>query len=110
MPRADGRKLRAADYQRYSTDLQLETSIEDQARICRERIAHEGGTHIRSYQDRAMSSASRWRPAFQQMIKDAKRGQFDVVVAEALDRLSRIRKTCRTCSSNLASSACRSLP
>ncbi len=82
-------KCRAVDYHRYSTDLQSDTSIEDQARICRERMHREGWVHVRSYQDRAMSSASRWRPDFQQIIEDAKRGQFDVVVAESLDRLSR---------------------
>ncbi len=89
MSQAHGHKLRAADYQRYSTDLQRETSIEDQARICRERIDREGWRYVRCYQDRAMSSASRWRPAFLQIIEDAKRGLFDVVVAESLDRLSR---------------------
>jgi DNA invertase Pin-like site-specific DNA recombinase len=89
MPKADLTALRAVDYHRYSTDLQSWTSIEDQARICQERMRREGWVYVRSYQDRAMSSASRWRPAFQQMIEDAKRGQFDVVVAEDLDRLSR---------------------
>ncbi|MEQ1713185.1 MAG: recombinase family protein, partial [Hyphomicrobium sp.] len=81
--------LRAVDYHRYSSDLQSDTSIEDQARICQERIRREGWIYLRSYHDRAMSSASRWRPDYQRMIEDAKRGQFDVVVAESLDRLSR---------------------
>ena len=89
MRTSDAPRMRAVDYHRYSTDIQRDTSIEDQARICQERILREGWTHVRSYQDRAMSSASRWRPAFQQMIEDAQRGQFDVVVAEDLDRLSR---------------------
>ena len=35
-------KLRAADYHRYSIDLQNETSIADQARICQERMRREG--------------------------------------------------------------------
>jgi site-specific DNA recombinase len=29
------------------------------------------------------------RPAYQSLLEDARHGQFDVVVAEALDRLSR---------------------
>ncbi len=86
---ATTKPLRAVDYLRYSTDLQSPTSIEDQARICQERMQREGWRYVRSYQDRAMSSASRWRPDFQQLIDDARRGQFDVLVAEALDRLSR---------------------
>ncbi|MFM9938677.1 MAG: recombinase family protein, partial [Hyphomicrobiaceae bacterium] len=89
MPPADKSKLRAADYARFSTDLQSDTSIADQARICQERMRREGWVHVRTYQDHAMSSASRWRPDYQQMIEDARRGQFDVVVAESLDRLSR---------------------
>src|SRR5206468_8853090 len=37
----------------------------------------------------AMSGASRLRPGYQKLLEDARGGQFDVVVAEALDRLSR---------------------
>ena len=82
-------ELKAVDYHRYSTDRQSDNSIEDQARICQERIRREGWVYVQSYQDRAMSSASRWRPGYLQMIDDARRGMFDVVVAEDLDRLSR---------------------
>jgi DNA invertase Pin-like site-specific DNA recombinase len=41
------------------------------------------------YTDRALSGASILRPAYQSLLEDARLGQFDVVVAEALDRLSR---------------------
>ncbi len=80
---------RAVDYHRYSSDAQRAASIEDQARICQERIRNEGWVYVRSYQDRAMSGASRLRPAYQKLLDDARRHQFDVVVAESLDRLSR---------------------
>jgi site-specific DNA recombinase len=79
----------AVDYGRYSNEIQSDASIEDQARICQERIRREGWTYLRSYQDRAMSGASRLRPAYQQLLEDARRGQFNIVVAESLDRLSR---------------------
>jgi site-specific DNA recombinase len=80
---------RAVDYHRYSTDAQRDASIEDQARICQERIRNEGWVYVRSYQDRAMSGASRLRPAYQKLLEGARRHHFDVVVAESLDRLSR---------------------
>ncbi len=79
----------AVDYGRYSNEIQIDASIEDQARVCRERIRSEGWIHLRSYHDRAMSGASRLRPAYQQLLEDARRGQFNIVVAESLDRLSR---------------------
>jgi DNA invertase Pin-like site-specific DNA recombinase len=81
--------MRAAIYARYSSDLQRDASIEDQIRLCRERIAREGWQLVTTYTDRAQSGASQLRPGYQQLLEDARRGQFDVVVAEALDRLSR---------------------
>jgi site-specific DNA recombinase len=81
--------MRAAIYARYSSDLQREASIEDQIRLCRERIEQEGWHYVRAYADRASSGASSLRPAYQSLLEDARRGEFDVVLAEALDRLSR---------------------
>ncbi len=79
----------AVIYARYSSDLQREASIEDQIRLCRKRIEHEGWEYLHAYTDRALSGASALRPAYQGLLEDARRGQFGVVVAEALDRLSR---------------------
>ena len=81
--------MRAAIYARYSTDMQSAASIEDQIRVCRERIEREGWTYNASYSDRAVSGASRLRLNYQALLEDARRGAFDIVVAEALDRLSR---------------------
>jgi DNA invertase Pin-like site-specific DNA recombinase len=81
--------MRAAAYARYSSDLQREASIEDQLRPCRERIEQEGWRYVHAYTDRAVSGASALRPAYQQLLEDARRERFDIVVAEALDRLSR---------------------
>src|SRR5579872_5558543 len=81
--------MRAVIYARYSTDLQREASIEDQVRVCRQRIKREGWKLGVTYSDAASSGASRLRPGYQKLLEDARAGSFDVVVAEALDRLSR---------------------
>jgi site-specific DNA recombinase len=79
---------RAAIYARYSSDAQSEQSIEDQVRICRARAEREGWVVVGVYADYAISGASASRPRFQQLISDARSGRFDVILAEALDRLS----------------------
>lgn len=81
--------IRVALYARYSTDMQSDASVEDQLRICRERASREGWGIVDSYSDRAMSGASLIRPGIQALMEDANRGQFDIVLAEAMDRLSR---------------------
>ena len=47
------------------------------------------GRSLRRSTDRALSGASRFRPAFQQMRVDAEARRFDVIIVEALDRMSR---------------------
>ncbi len=79
----------AAIYARYSSDNQRDASIEDQVRLCRERVEREGWLLRFTYTDHAMSGASPLRPGYQKLREDARCGQFEVVVAEALDRLSR---------------------
>ena len=81
--------LRASVYARYSSDNQREASIEDQVRECRAFIERQGWAYQHAYTDRAMSGASTLRPGYQLLLEDARERQFDVVVAEALDRLSR---------------------
>ena len=80
---------RAVIYARYSSEAQREASIEDQLEVCRRYIARQGWTLGATYEDRAMSGASRFRPGFQKLLLDAKAGAFDVVVCEAIDRLGR---------------------
>jgi Resolvase, N terminal domain len=65
-----------------------EASIEDQLEVCRRYVERQGWTVVEVYTDQALSGASRFRPAFQQMLADAEQRRFDVVVVEALDRLS----------------------
>jgi site-specific DNA recombinase len=84
-----GATMRAVIYARYSSDLQRDASIEDQLRLCKAKIGSEGWMLSATYMDRAQSGASRLRPGYQCLLEDARKGQFDILVAEALDRLSR---------------------
>ena len=81
---------RAALYARYSSDLQREASLEDQFRLCRSYAEREGWTVAGTYRDAAVSGASViLRPGVQALLADARAGAFDVVLSEALDRVSR---------------------
>ena len=80
---------RVAIYARYSTDNQREASIEDQFRLCKLHAEAEGWDIAGQYKDHATSGASMLRGGIQRLIKDALAGKFDIVLAEALDRLSR---------------------
>jgi site-specific DNA recombinase len=81
--------MRAAIYARYSSDNQRDASIEDQVRVCSARINSEGWRLISTYTDYRISGSVRLRPGYQKLLEDARNGEFDVVVAEALDRMSR---------------------
>lgn len=81
---------RVALYARYSDDKQNKASIEDQFRICREQARREGWTVVDTYKDAAISGDSMiLRPGIQSLLTDARCGKFDMVLAEALDRISR---------------------
>ena len=81
---------RVALYARYSSDNQREASIEDQLRICREQAKREKWKIVGTYKDAGISGASMiLRPGIQALLQDAQAGQFDIVMAEALDRISR---------------------
>src|SRR5262245_39532300 len=81
--------MRAAIYARYSIDLQSISSIDDQVRLCRERIERDRHELVQIYSDRAVSGATLIRSGVQRLIKDAACDSFDLVYAEALDRISR---------------------
>lgn len=81
--------MKVALYARYSSDNQREASIEDQLRLCRQHAEKQGWSVVDSYTDRAISGASLLRPGIQELIQDATRGRFGIVLAEAMDRLSR---------------------
>jgi DNA invertase Pin-like site-specific DNA recombinase len=81
--------MRAVIYARYPSDLQRDASIEDQVRQCKVHIDRDGMVFIGTYSDHAVSGSIRMRPGYQKLLEDARKRLFDVVVAEALDRLSR---------------------
>ena len=81
--------MRAVVYARYSSDLQSEASIADQIEVCRRYAVERGWTITQTYTDAAISGASRFRPAFQNLLNDAGRKLFDIVLCEAVDRLGR---------------------
>ena len=81
--------MRAVIYARYSSDLQRDASIEDQIRVCKKRIESEGWILTNCYTDHAISAANLLRPGIQSLLQGAMDNQFDVVVAEDLDRISR---------------------
>ena len=82
--------MKVAVYARYSSDSQREASIADQFRMCRLRAEKEGWTVVEEYSDHAISGSSMiQRPGIQALIMDSGRGRFDMVLSEALDRISR---------------------
>ena len=81
--------MRVSIYARYSSDLQSAASIEDQIRVCTERAVREKWQLAATYADRGMSGASNLRPGYQKILDDARKGEFDIVLVEALDRISR---------------------
>jgi DNA invertase Pin-like site-specific DNA recombinase len=82
--------MRAAVYARYSSDLQSSASIDDQVRLCRERAAQLGHDVVEVFSDYAISASTlRNRPGMMALMEAARQGQFDLVFAEALDRVSR---------------------
>ena len=81
--------MKVALYARYSSGNQRDASIEDHLRLCRLHAERQGWTVIDSYSDRAISGASLLRPGIQELIQDAQRRRFEIVLAEAMDRLSR---------------------
>ncbi len=81
--------MKVALYARYSSDSQRDASIADQLRVCRAHAERQGWQIIEEYTDHAISGASLLRPGIQAMIADALSGRFQLVLAEAMDRLSR---------------------
>ena len=95
--------IRVALYARYSSDLQNAASIEDQIRLCRERAAREGWSVVGSYEDAGLSGSSMvQRPGVQRLLQDGRDRRFELVLSEALDRLSRNQADIASIYQNLA--------
>lgn len=81
---------RAVIYARFSTELQNEKSTEDQIALCRAYADRQKIDVIATFEDRARSGASVFgRDGLMQLMDAARQRLFDVVIVEALDRLSR---------------------
>lgn len=79
-------------YARYSSAGQNDQSIEGQVKTCREFAAQRGFRVVQEYADRAISGRhAETRPAFQQMIADAKKKTFQYILVWKLDRFARNR-------------------
>jgi site-specific DNA recombinase len=79
---------RAALYGRFSTDLQNASSAADQLRLCRRYAEAKGYAVVLEAADEAKTSASLLNRPGLDTIR-SRLGDFDVLVVEALDRLSR---------------------
>src|SRR5436309_9680276 len=77
--------MKAAVYARVST---LDQEPENQLAELRRYVEARGWT-LTEYVDRGVSGAKDRRPALDQMLADAKRRKFDVLVCWRLDRLGR---------------------
>ncbi len=81
---------KTAIYARFSTELQNDRSIEDQLHLCSTHAEGQGLSVVACYADRARSGASVYgRDELMEMLHEARQGNFDVILVESLDRLSR---------------------
>ena len=71
---------KAVIYARYSSDSQTEQSIEGQLRVCREYAQNNNILIVDTYVDRAMTGTNDNRAAFQKMLKDSSRKEWQFVL------------------------------
>lgn len=76
-------------YARFSSEAQNAASIDDQLRLCRQRVEREGWSVVATYTDEALSGASLLRPGYQALMDHLRQGGVDIALAESLDRFSR---------------------
>jgi site-specific DNA recombinase len=83
--------VRAAIYARFSTEKQRETSIDDQARVCRASAAARGWEVVALHQDEGTSGSTpvAARRGGAALLADALAGRIEALLLEGLDRLSR---------------------
>ena len=82
----------AVIYARYSSDKQTEDSIEAQLRACRDYAAVNGLYIIDTYIDEAISGSgakTASRAQYQRMLRDCKKGIFDMILIHKYDRIAR---------------------
>ena len=80
---------KVALYARYSDENQKDSSIEQQMRLLRQRAEAEGWDVVASYEDKALTGSNMLRPGIQALMAASLDKQFDIVLTESIDRLSR---------------------
>ena len=82
---------RVAIYVRVSSTMQVEDgfSLEAQLKACQKFAADRGWHVVEVYEEPGVSGKDDQRPAFQRMIRDARAGNFNVILTHKLDRFSR---------------------
>ena len=78
-------------YVRVSTSQQVEsgTSVDDQKLKIKEESEKRKCNFVKMYSDEGISGKSTDRPMLKQMLQDAKKGKFEVIIFTKLDRLAR---------------------
>lgn len=81
-------------YARYSSDLQKATSIDGQLLLCRKVAERNSPDVIGEFVDAAKSGLTEdARDDYQQLLSGVRNHDFDVIVVEHFDRLSRVPAT-----------------
>ncbi len=84
--------MRYAAYVRISSDEQVGNySVDAQKRAIDAWTVAQGGILVKTYVDEAQSGRNSNRPAFQEMRRDARKGQYDALVVHKFDRFARNR-------------------
>lgn len=81
----------AGIYARFSSEMQRESSIEDQIRRAKDLIKRAGGDPERAeiFPDYAVSGASLIRPGFESMMRAVTEKRIGVIITEDISRISR---------------------
>ncbi len=104
----DTPKLNAAFYGRYSDGPnQSESSIEGQRRECYARAKSQNAVIRKDYIDRHISGQTDQRPQFQQLMKDAKKGLYNIIYVYTIDRFSRNKYDIARYKNELRKAGCR---
>ena len=80
--------MRAAIYTRKSKYTGKGASIENQISACKEYLKRLDVNDFTVYEDEGFSGKSTNRPRFKEMIADAKKKKFDIIICYKLDRIS----------------------
>ena len=80
---------RVAIYARYSSDRQKATSLDDQISMAQKFCADRGWRVVHVFTDKEKTGRNTRRPGFQAMKAAVEAGEVDIVVIEAIDRLTR---------------------